>query len=128
MGRVFCLSFVLSICAFACAPTAYCDGTLSAGSEASCSEGFPILTGQGATVYGPNGSYVVGADDNKKSRVQGGSGAGGVTSSAHKVLCQVKNYSWVTKHAKSVSNVQHQNDTTSHINDSVNTRTMDKTK
>lgn len=79
-------SFLLALSALALAPAALSD-PLAAGSEASCTNGFPVIMGPGDNVFGPNGSYSTGGGDSKNPKSSTGqnskpAGATGATSAA----------------------------------------------
>lgn len=85
-----------ALAVFSLAPAAFSEGYLEASSEASCDAGFPVITGPGATVFGPNGSYVVGEDEscNASRMIDQDNDKQSPPEPPHIVEIQVKNYSW----------------------------------
>jgi hypothetical protein len=84
---------IAAVSIFNMTPASFAEGVLSAGSEASCSEGFPVMTGPGATVLTPDGSYTVPGAAAKTAKA-GCAGGDLAASDKHVVVGAVKYYSW----------------------------------
>lgn len=98
------VSIILAALAVLCLPSiALSEGILAAGSEASCSEGFPVITGPRATVFGPNGIYVVEEPAAKKA-YESPTGGDETPAGPHKVEIEIKNYKWPSVGKNSFTN------------------------
>jgi len=82
--------FLAAISTVLLAPAGLCDGALSAESEASNSNGFPVSTGPGNTVLTPEGAYSVPIPPSYNRPVKS------APAGAHMVNGKVKYYNWLS--------------------------------
>ena len=104
MNKLFTTGLIASLMAVTYINSApvFAEGYIGAGSEATCSNGFPVLTGPGATVLTPAGAFTMGMDGPPMQNVynpnQKDYSVTGVTPAQAEVKkeikAQVKNYSW----------------------------------
>ncbi len=85
--------FIAAVSTVILAPAGLCEGALSAESEASNSNGFPVSTGPGNTVLTPEGSYTVPIPPSFNRSLKS------APAGAHIVNGSVKYYNWLsTRH------------------------------
>lgn len=90
---------------FVFAPAAYSEGPLAASSEATCINGFPVITGPGATVLTPSGAYVM---EGAGRPVQRTAAAVNHTTITHPVECQIRTYKWPARSNQRLAYVRKQ--------------------